>query len=177
LDVTLRAVAEVHARRPDLDVVLDLYGRGDSESALRALAADLGIADRVRFHGRVPLDEVPAALARADMGLAPTRLDRFTALTVSGKIYEYAAMRRPIVASSLPTVERDFGGDAVRTYPSGDHDAMAGEILRLADDDALRARAVTSAAAVVAGLAWDRVSADYVSLVDALAGDGRAGSR
>ena len=177
LDVTLRAVAEVHARRPDLDVVLDLYGRGDSESALRALAADLGIADRVRFHGRVPLDKVPAALARADMGLAPTRLDRFTALTVSGKIYEYAAMRRPIVASSLPTVERDFGGDAVRTYPSGDHDAMAGEILRLADDDALRARAVTSAAAVVAGLAWDRVSADYVSLVDALAGDGRAGSR
>ena len=33
--------------RPDLDVRFDLYGRGDSEDALRALAAELGIAERV----------------------------------------------------------------------------------------------------------------------------------
>lgn len=173
LDVTLRAVAAVHARRPDLDVTVDLYGRGDSEAPLRALAEELDIADRVHFRGRIPIDAVPAVVAGADIGLAPTRLDRFTALTVSGKVYEYAAMRRPIVASRLPTVERDFPGDAVRTYPSGDHEAMALEIIRLADDDALRARVVDAAAAVVQGLAWERVSADYVSLVDALARDAR----
>ena len=43
LDVTIRAVARVAAERPDLDVRLDLYGRGDSEDELRALAVDLGI--------------------------------------------------------------------------------------------------------------------------------------
>lgn len=177
LDVTIRAVAILHARRPDLDAVLDLYGRGDSEAALRALASDLGIADRVAFHGRIPLEDVPGVLAAADIGLAPTRLDRFTALTVSGKVYEYAAMRRPIVASRLPTVERDFPGDAVATYPSGDHEAMAAGIIRLVDDDALRARAVAAAADVVNDLSWDRVSAGYVSLVDALAAGARPGSR
>jgi glycosyltransferase involved in cell wall biosynthesis len=176
LDVTLRAVAAIHARRPDLDVVLDLYGRGDFEDALRSLASDLGIAERVVFHGRIPIDDVPAALAAADIGLAPTRLDRFTALTVSGKVYEYAAMRKPIVASRLPTVERDFPADAVSTYPSGDAEAMAEAIISLADDDAARARAVEAASAVVASLAWDRVSRDYVALVDALAGVGTPGS-
>jgi glycosyltransferase involved in cell wall biosynthesis len=176
LDVTLRAVAAIHARRPDLDVVLDLYGRGDFEDALRSLAKDLGIAERVVFHGRIPIDDVPAALAAADIGLAPTRLDRFTALTVSGKVYEYAAMRKPIVASRLPTVERDFPADAVSTYPSGDAEAMAEAIISLADDDAARARAVEAASAVVASLAWDRVSRDYVALVDALAGVGTPGS-
>jgi glycosyltransferase involved in cell wall biosynthesis len=170
LDVTLRAVAAVHARRPDLDLVLDLYGRGDSEEALRSLARDLGIEDRVVFHGRIPIDEVPAVLAAADIGLAPTRLDRFTALTVSGKVYEYAAMRKAVVASRLPTVERDFPADTVRTYPSGDADAMADAIIGLVDDDAGRARSVEAASALVEGLAWDRVSRDYLALVDGLAG-------
>ena len=170
LDATLRAVAAVHARRPDLDVVLDLYGRGDSEDSLRALADGLGIADRVAFHGRIPIDDVPAVLAAADIGLAPTRLDRFTALTVSGKVYEYAAMRKPVVASRLPTVERDFG-DAVRTYDSGDADGMADAIIGLVDDDQARQRSIDAASAVVDGLAWDRVSRDYVALVDALTGE------
>jgi glycosyltransferase involved in cell wall biosynthesis len=171
LDVTLRAIAAVHARRPDLAVLLDLYGRGDSDAALRALAEELGIADRVAFHGRIAIDDVPAVLAAADIGLAPTRLDRFTALTVSGKVYEYAAMRKPVVASRLPTVERDFPGDAVRMYTSGDADGMADAIIGLADDDAARQRSVEAASAVVERLAWDRVSRDYVALVDALTGD------
>jgi glycosyltransferase involved in cell wall biosynthesis len=171
LDATLRGVAAVHTRRPDLDVVLDLYGRGDSEASLRALADELGIGDRVTFHGRIPIDEVPAVLAASDIGLAPTRLDRFTALTVSGKVYEYAAMRKPVVASRLPTVERDFRHDAVRMYESGDADGMADAIIGLVDDAAARGRSIDAASAVVAGLAWDRVSRDYVALVDALAGE------
>ncbi|HSL76307.1 MAG TPA: glycosyltransferase family 4 protein [Candidatus Limnocylindrales bacterium] len=171
LDVTLRAVAAVNARRPDLDVALDLYGRGDSEQGLRALADELAIGDRVTVHGRIPIDDVPGVLAAADIGLAPTRLDRFTALTVSGKVYEYAAMRKPVVASRLPTVERDFPGHAVRVYESGDADGMADAIIGLADDDAARERSIEAASAVVDGLAWDRVSRDYVALVDALTGE------
>jgi glycosyltransferase involved in cell wall biosynthesis len=170
LDVTLRAVAAVHQRRPDLGVAVDLFGRGDSDASLRALADELGIAERVVFHGRIPIDDVPAAIAAADIGLAPTRLDRFTALTVSGKVYEYAAMRKPVVASRLPTVERDFPGDAARTYPSGDANAMAAAIIDLVDDPEGRERSVAAAAKIVDGLAWDRVKADYLALVDSLAG-------
>jgi glycosyltransferase involved in cell wall biosynthesis len=176
LDVTLRAVAAVHRRRPDLDVVLELYGRGDSEAPLRQQAAELGIADRVTFHGRIPVDDVPAAVAAADIGLAPTRLDRFTALTVSGKVYEYAAMAKPIVASALPTVTRDFPDGAVAAYPSGDAAAMAAAIEGVADDPAGRARSIAAASAIVGRLAWDHVAGAYLGLIDRLAGD-RPGSR
>ena len=120
LDVTIRAVARVAAERPDLDVRFDLYGRGDSEDELRALAAELGIAERVTFHGRIPIDDVPAAVAAADIGLAPTRLDRFTAMTISGKVYEYGAMGKPVVASRLPLVERSFPEGTVAAYEPGD---------------------------------------------------------
>ena len=171
LDVALHAIARMRERRPDLDVTLDCYGRGDADATLRALADELGIGDRVAFHGRIPIDDVPAVVAAADIGLAPTRLDRFTALTVSGKVYEYVAMGKPVVATRLPTVERDFPGDAVAMYPSGDADAMADAILTLVDDPSRREATVRSASSILATLAWEHASKAYVGLIDRLAGD------
>ncbi|MGP1675196.1 MAG: glycosyltransferase, partial [Candidatus Limnocylindrales bacterium] len=92
LDVAVEALARIATTRPDLDPVLEIYGRGDTEGALRAQATELGVADRVVFHDRIAIDEVPAAIARADIGLAPTRHDRFTDMSLSTKVLEYAAM-------------------------------------------------------------------------------------
>ena len=154
LDVALRALARIAAERPDLDACLELFGRGDSEADLRAMAAELGIAERVTFHGRIPLEDVPAAVAAADLGIAPTRLDDFTATSLSTKVFEYAALRKPVVASRLPLVERTFGTGAVVTYPSGDDAAMAAAIVDLADDERDRQDRVERAAVRVAELGW-----------------------
>jgi glycosyltransferase involved in cell wall biosynthesis len=170
LDVALRALAGLVAARPELDAVLELYGRGDSEDALRVLVDELGIADRVAFHGRIPIDEVPAAVAAADIGIAPTRLDRFTAMSQSGKVYEYAAMGKPVVASALPMVERNFPEGAVATYPAGDATAMIAAILRLVDDPPYRESAVAKATAVIEASAWENASRGYLALIERLAG-------
>ena len=169
LDVTVDAVAILAATRPDLRIRLELYGRGDSEQALRERAARHGIADRITFHGRIPLDEVPAAVARADIGLAPTRLDEFTEATISTKIFEYGAMRKAVVASRLPLVEETFPDGSVRTYDPGDPASMARAIAAFADDHAARERAVAATLARVRDLAWEREAERYVALVDRLA--------
>jgi glycosyltransferase involved in cell wall biosynthesis len=169
VDVALRALRIIGDRRPDLDVRLDLYGRGDSEPELRALAADLDLAECVRFHGRIPLDEVAAVIAASDIGLAPTHLDRYTEMTLSTKVYEYAAMGKPVVASRLPMVERTFPDGAVATYAPGDPAALAGAIIGLVDDPGRREEAVERARAVVLATAWERESERYVALVERLA--------
>ncbi|HEX7495821.1 MAG TPA: glycosyltransferase family 4 protein, partial [Candidatus Limnocylindrales bacterium] len=102
LDVVLRAVASLARSRPGLRVDATFYGRGDAQEHLEALAAELGVADRVSFPGRIPIEEVPTAVAAADIGVAPTRLDPFTQMSLSTKVLEYAAMAKPVVASRLP---------------------------------------------------------------------------
>ena len=169
LDVAIRAIARIATERPDLDVRLDLYGRGDSEEELRALAAELGVRGRVTFHGRIPIDDVPAAVAAADIGIAPTRLDPFTAMTISGKIYEYGAMGKAVVASRLPLVERTFPDGTVARYEPGDAEGLAAAIVALADDPIRRAEAVDSTQDVVRDTAWEREAERYVALVDRLA--------
>lgn len=174
LDVVLHAVAALRNARPDLGIEVDIYGRGDSERALRALADDLGIAEQVRFGGRIELEAVPAAIAAADIGLAPTRRDAFTERSLSTKIFEYAAMGKPVVASALPTVRHYFPDGAVRLYESGDPDSLAAAIAALVDDPPGREGTIAACAGRLVELGWDRQAERYLALVRRLIG-GREG--
>jgi glycosyltransferase involved in cell wall biosynthesis len=171
LDVAVRAVAALASRRPDLPVHLDLYGRGDSRPILEALAEELGVADRLTFHGRIPIEEVPAAIARADIGLAPTRRDPFTDSSLSTKILEYAAMRRAAVATRLPLVEDTFPTGTIATYAPGEADDLAFRILELVDDSVARETAIEAAATLVATMSWERDAIAYLALLDRFARD------
>ncbi len=172
IDVAIEAVAAMARARPALPVVLDVYGRGDAESTLRATAADLGIADRVRFHGRIALEAVPAAIAAADIGLAPTRRTQFTDFSLSTKLFEYAAMRKPAVASALPTVARYFGPDTIATYQPGDAASLARVLVGLVDDPKERETRVAASAARACELGWDGEARRYCALVERLIEEG-----
>ena len=173
LDVAFAALALLGDLRPELDMTLDLYGRDFNEVPLAALARDLGVAGRVRFHDRIAIDRVPAALAEADIGIAPTRRSRFTDFSLSTKLFEYAAMEKPVVASRLPLVERVFG-EVVTSYAPGDPRDLARAILRVVDEPLEREVRVARGRTCVAELAWERESERYIALVERLAVDGRA---
>jgi glycosyltransferase involved in cell wall biosynthesis len=168
MDVAVAAVARIASSRPELDVVLEIYGRGDSEPALRAQAEGLGIADRVTFHGRVPIEDVPARVAAADIGLAPTRHDQFTDMSLSTKLFEYGAMGKPVVASRLPMVERTFPAGTVATYTPGDAAEMADAILAFVDDPIAREAAVAHTAEIVKAGSWEHEAVGYLALVERL---------
>jgi glycosyltransferase involved in cell wall biosynthesis len=168
LDVVLRAIAELGRVRPKLAVQATFYGRGDALPALEALAAELGIADRVSFPGRIPIEDVPRAVAESDIGVAPTRLDPFTGMSLSTKLLEYAAMDKPVVASRLPTVELYFAPDTLTVYEPGDAESLAASILSLVDDAPGRHARVESTRRRVDELSWTRQSEAFRFVVDRL---------
>lgn len=63
IDDTIRALARIV---PERDAQLALAGTGQREGELRALAAQLGVADRVFFLGFVPDEDLPLVYAAAD---------------------------------------------------------------------------------------------------------------
>jgi glycosyltransferase involved in cell wall biosynthesis len=169
VDVALSALARLAELRPDMAVHLEIYGRDFGERSLAADVARLGLLDRVTFHGRVPLEDVPAAIAAADIGLAPTRRNAFTDFSLSTKIFEYGAMGKPIVASRLPMIERTFPTGTVATYEPGDADDLAHRIVELVDDRVDRESRVARTDERVRELGWDREAKRYRALVDRLA--------
>ncbi|WP_435106487.1 glycosyltransferase [Nocardiopsis synnemataformans] len=63
IDDTIRALARIV---PERDAQLALAGTGQREEELRALAAELGVADRVFFLGFVPDEDLPLVYAAGD---------------------------------------------------------------------------------------------------------------
>ena len=171
--VVVDAIRRLRALRPELAIVFDVYGRGDSEPALREQIERMGLGDVVRLHGRIPVEDVPAAVAAADIGLAPTRRDPFTDFSLSTKIFEYAAMGKPVVASALPMVERTFPAGSVRGYEPGDAEALAIAILALVDDPAAREASVAATLEQVRERSWEHEAGKHWALIQRLVRPGR----
>ncbi len=137
LDVLLRAF-----RRTTAPTLL-LAGDGSLAPALRALARELRVADRVRFAGRVGQHELPALLQASDLLVLPS-------ITTPRWKEPWGLVVNEAMSCGLPVVATDAvgaaaGGLAVdgRTglvVPERNEAALAAALERLGADDALRAR-------------------------------------
>jgi glycosyltransferase involved in cell wall biosynthesis len=171
LEDVVEAMGILARERPDLPIVLDLYGRGDVADTLARRAAELGLADRVVLHGRIGLDEVAGVLAASDVVLSPIRRTRFSEISLSTKVFEGAVMDKPVVAADLPAARAEFEADMLAWYAPDDVADLARAITRSVDEPAWREEAMGRAAARARTLAWDGEAPHYLALVEALARD------
>ena len=84
-----------------------LAGQGESEAALRALADRLGVADRVRFLGSVPHDDLPSLFAAADIMALVSASEGLANAWV-----EALACGTPIIASDVGGIRELIKNDA-----------------------------------------------------------------
>jgi glycosyltransferase involved in cell wall biosynthesis len=132
LDLALRALAELPS-----EAVLVVLGEGPQRAELEALAAELGVTDRVRFPGRV--GDVAALLRQAELFVHPARWEGFGLA-----LLEAMLCAKPIVASrvsSIPELVAD-GGTGI-LVPPDDPAALATALGILLQD---RAQAVAMGA-------------------------------
>jgi glycosyltransferase involved in cell wall biosynthesis len=97
-------------RSNNVDVVVEFVGDGEERPALEALAAELGIADRVEFRGWLPFDGVREAMNRATIVVHPSD---GLGDGLPNVVREAMALGAPVVASNvagIPDALRDGCG-------------------------------------------------------------------
>jgi phosphatidylinositol alpha-1,6-mannosyltransferase len=135
----LRAFALAASRRPG--AAYAVAGAGREEPALRALAAELGIAERVRFLGAVPHEEMPGLHAAADVFFLPSRRTAAWEENFPNAALEAMAAGRPVVAGDvggLPEIVAH--GETGFLADPDDPAALAAALERLLGDPALARR-------------------------------------
>ena len=155
VDVLLRAVALVQGAQALI------VGGHDKERDLgraKALAHELGIANRVTFTGLVEPARVPDHLAKAMILVLPNPASAIsTRYTSPLKLFEYMAAGRAIVASDLPSIRevvRDHE-QALLVEP-GSPEALAAAIKTLIDNPALAETLARAAYAEAPKYTWGR---------------------
>jgi glycosyltransferase involved in cell wall biosynthesis len=167
LDTAIHALALVGDRIPGLQ--LRFYGDGSARDELRRLARELGVDGQVWFSdGFVPVDALVTALARADAGLVAMKSDAFRDLTLASKMFDFIAMRKPMVVARTRSVMETFGEDCFVGFRSGEPDDLARAVLALHGDPAAAARCAERAARVAEPLRWAAQRRRYLETVDAL---------
>ncbi len=130
--VLLRAFADARRELPALR--LDIAGRGPMEPALRALAAELGLGDSVRFLGHVT--PIQGAIERSQIVVVPSMGEGFGMVAL-----EAMERSRPVIAAAiggLGELVRD--GETGLLVPPGDAAPLRDAIVRLAGDAELARR-------------------------------------
>lgn len=79
LDIAIEALAQVRAKRPDLNIEFHILGTGSAQGELLRQTEQLDLNGIIRFLGNVPLDQAPHYVARCDVGLLASRQDVFLA--------------------------------------------------------------------------------------------------
>lgn len=123
IGVILRAIAKLD---PALDVRFDIVGSGDQRRNLDNLTAELGLTERVHFHGHTSDDELRSLLTNASV----------FAIASIAELQSIATMEA--MASGLPIV----AADAV-ALPHLVHDGENGYLFRPGDVDDLAEKLTT----------------------------------
>jgi glycosyltransferase involved in cell wall biosynthesis len=165
LEVLVEAIARIGA---DLRVRADIYGDGPYRPHLEAAVARTGTADRVHLNGAVSIDELPALIAAADVGVIPSLPEPYMQYSLSTKLLEYAAMGLPIIASDLRTIRAHFDGSAIHYVPGGDPDALAQAIRTVAADPVGTARMGAEVHRQEARYEWAAQAERYLAIVERL---------
>ncbi len=156
LDLLLHA----YARAADhIEAELHIAGNGPDEEALRALAAELGIADRVRWLGRVDGHARFDLLAAARLVCMPSRYETFGMVAA-----EALATGTPVLAFDIDCLRALVVDTVGLSVPAGDLAGYTKALVSLAGDPERCAALGAAGPASVRRLDWDRIAAAQLAV-------------
>ncbi|GAA1716407.1 glycosyltransferase family 4 protein [Fodinicola feengrottensis] len=143
IDELIRALGRIELPEPPH---LTVVGSGACRQPLQALAAELGLADRVHFTGLVTDEEVRDAYAAADVFCMPSIAELQSIATM-----EAMSSGKPVVAAdamALPHLVRP--GENGWLFEPGDVDGLARRLQELLGDPLLRATFGAASSRIIA---------------------------
>ncbi len=153
---------------PGWDLVL-AGGTGWGSEPLHEIARRLGVADRVRFLGYVPDEELDPLLRGARLFTFPSLYEGFGL-----PVLEAQSCGVPVMTannSSLPEV----AGDAALLVDPTDIDAIADAMLRLSRDEELRRQLIAAGHRNVQRFSWAKAAAETLAVLEEAARSGKRG--
>jgi glycosyltransferase involved in cell wall biosynthesis len=159
VDVLLRAAAL------DDRIVLDVFGGGPEDAALRTLATGLGLTDRVTFHGHVDEAALVELFPTFDVLAVPS-------VTTDSWVEQFGRVVVEGQASGVPVVASDSGalpdvvGETGLLVPPEDPVALAAALVRFLDEPGLWARVREAGLSNVRRFTWTSIAVQQRSLYE-----------
>jgi glycosyltransferase involved in cell wall biosynthesis len=99
LDKIIAALPQEVKKNPKMKLLI--IGAGEQENKLKMLVHSLQLENHVIFTGFINYPELPRYINMADICINPFEINKITNIIFPGKIYQYLACEKPVIATKL----------------------------------------------------------------------------
>lgn len=121
IDVLIRALAQMD---PQLDAHLEIVGDGEQRTLLRDLVTELGLSERVTFHGHVSDEQLHRLYLRADLFCQPGTAELQSLVSLEAM----SASKPVVLADALALPHLVSEGENGYLFTPGDAQDLAGKL-------------------------------------------------
>jgi len=104
----MKEVAESLSTTDNENIKLMIVGEGDLYEPLLRMRSEKNLDGKLILTGKIPFEDIPEHIAAADICLLPAYKNEIMMNIVPIKVYEYMAMGKPVIATKLPGVMKEF---------------------------------------------------------------------
>jgi len=161
----LKEVALQLARTKNHNLKFLIVGEGDAYDELQQIQERYNLQERLILAGKKPYHEIPALVGASDICLLPACPDeQIMQDIVPIKMYEYMAMKKPVIATRLPGVVKEFGEGNGVVFVDQPEDVVAEaiELVRNGRVEELGSRARS----FVERYSWERITDEFERILE-----------
>ena len=167
LETAVRAYARARERAPHL--LFQIKGQGETIPDMERLAKELGVGDGVIFSAPCPPEEIVDFVVNGDVGVIPYRADEFMSLVLPTKAYEFAWMRRAMIASDTPAIRSLFRPESLVLCEADNVDQFTDAIVDLYEHPEKRQQLIENAAQDYEPYRWEAMAKRFQDVLVAVA--------
>jgi glycosyltransferase involved in cell wall biosynthesis len=139
-----------------------IVGEGDAYDELKGIQEDHKLQDRIILAGKKSYQEIPDFIAAADICILPAYpWEPIMQDIVPIKLYEYMAMKKPVIVTRLPGVIKEFGNNNGLAYVDKPEDVIEKAISLISTTDITDLGA--KARQFVENNSWRRITDEFES--------------
>jgi len=176
LSTAIEAVGKLSKDMPG--IVLDMFGeRNAFLEQIMGTAKEIGLNGRVRYHGMHRLDDMPAAIEEADLGIIPNHRTPFTEINFPTRIFEYLCMGKPVIVPDTRGIRDYFDENQILFFKPGNADDLARVIRWVYEHPEAAVSFVKSGREVYEKHLWSQEKSRFTNSIDLLFRQGPSDSR
>ena len=141
-----------------------VVGEGDAYEELHKICEKYNLQGRLILTGKKAYQEIPGLIAASDICLLPAYpWEKIMQDIVPVKMYEYMAMKKPVIATRLPGVMKEFGEDSGVVYVDTPDD-VAAEALELLQNGKVEELGL-KARCFIGRYSWDGITDEFEGIL------------
>jgi glycosyltransferase involved in cell wall biosynthesis len=168
-EIIIRALEFLKEEIDNLRVYI--VGDGEDTDRLHSLCEQLGHTDLVEFTGHLPLSQVKEIIANSDIGLVPLMSSPWAELCQPNKLFEYIAMKKPVMVSRLRAIESILDETCVMYFQPGNPEDLARCVLDIYNHPNKGGKLTENAYNRYQRIKWQKTKKLYLDVVGGLHAD------